>query len=398
MSMDPMTGDGEWSFLTSACSAGLLGKDTRGIDQSPIRWKSLLGRAETHGVLPLLYRFLSGVKDSIPRSDLLAVEEKYQTNLLKAMFLSRELIRILDCFDSIRAEVLPYKGVALAEAIYGDMALRQAGDIDLLIRQKDLPRVREELGRIGYKPNLQLSDIEERAYLKSGYECAFDGSAGRNLVEVQWAIQPRFYSVDYDMDDLFARAVTASVAGRRVKVPSAEDLFLILSVHAAKHVWERLIWLCDLVRIMNIPTLDWNWIASEANRIGVARILHVSLLLAERTLNAPIPAKADRCLPPDPAAKRLTDEIQTYIIGNRRLSVESVDYFRLMMRLRERRADRLRFLGRLAFTPGPSEWSTIHLPNSLFPLYRIVRLSRLASRFAGTRMNHSERPLTKTVA
>jgi len=130
----------------------------------------------------------------------------------------------------------------------------------------------------------------------------------------------------------------------------------------------------------------------------VARILHVSLLLAERTLNAPIPAKADRCLPPDPAAKRLTDEIQTYIIGNRRLSVESVDYFRLMMRLRERRADRLRFFGRLAFTPGPSEWSTIHLPNSLFPLYRIVRLSRLASRFAGTRMNHSERPLTKTVA
>ena len=396
--MDPMTGDGEWSFLTSACSAGLLGKDARGIDQSPIRWKSLLGRAETHGVLPLLYRFLSGVKDSIPRSELLAVEEKYQTNLLKAMFLSRELIRILDCFDSIRAEVLPYKGVALAEGIYGDMALRQAGDIDLLIRQQDLPRVREELGRIGYKPNLQLSDIEERAYLKSGYECAFDGAAGRNLLEVQWAIQPRFYSVDYDMDDLFARAVTASVAGRPVKVPSAEDLFLILSVHAAKHVWERLIWLCDLVRIMNIPTLDWNWIASEANRIGVARILHVSLLLAERTLNAPIPAKADRCLPPDPAAKRLTDEIQTYIIGNRRLSVESVDYFRLMMRLRERRADRLRFFGRLAFTPGPSEWSTIHLPNSLFPLYRIVRLSRLASRFAGTRMNHSERPLTKTVA
>jgi hypothetical protein len=51
-----------------------------------------------------------------------------------------------------------------------------------------------------------------------------------------------------------------------------------------------------------------------------------------------------------------------------------------MMRLRERRADRLRFLGRLVFTPGPNEWKAVRLPTPLFPLYRLVRLSRLAAR------------------
>ena len=49
-------------------------------------------------------------------------------------------------------------------------------------------------------------------------------------------------------------------------------------------------------------------------------------------------------------------------------------------RLRERRRDRMRFLARLTFTPGPGEWETVHLPKSLFPLYRIVRLARLAAR------------------
>ncbi len=63
--------------------------------------------------------------------------------------------------------------------------------------------------------------------------------------------------------------------------------------------------------------------------------------------------------------------------------VESVDYFRLMLRLRERQSDRIRFVSRLALTPGPKEWAAVRLPRPLFPLYRFVRLSRLAARLMG---------------
>jgi hypothetical protein len=61
-------------------------------------------------------------------------------------------------------------------------------------------------------------------------------------------------------------------------------------------------------------------------------------------------------------------------------NIESPRYFRLMMRLRERRMDRVRFLWRLASTPGAGEWAVIRLPPSLFPLYRVIRLFRLAAR------------------
>jgi hypothetical protein len=50
------------------------------------------------------------------------------------------------------------------------------------------------------------------------------------------------------------------------------------------------------------------------------------------------------------------------------------------MCLREQPADRLRFLQRLAFTPGPGEWQSVRLPGPLFPLYRLVRLARVAAR------------------
>jgi hypothetical protein len=105
------------------------------------------------------------------------------------------------------------------------------------------------------------------------------------------------------------------------------------------------------------------------------------MVLAKRLLNATIPTVAQSGFPEDAATLSLVDDMQTRMLEEAPFSVESPEYFRLMMRLREQPADRRRFLRRLVFTPGPGEWEAIRLPAPLFPLYRLVRLSRLAARF-----------------
>lgn len=375
--------EAEWSLLLAACSQVPRQQKTdriRLLARAPIRWKPLFDLADRHGTQPLLYQALVGVEDAVPPEQMSLLKQRYQTNLHKALFLSRELIRIVERLSALGIEVMPYKGLALAEVIYGDIALRQSGDIDLLIRPQDFPRIRDAVRELGYTPHLALSEAEERAYLKSGYESVFDGTAGPNLLEVQWAIQPRFYAVDFDMGSLFQRAVTAAVAGHPMRTLSSEDLLLVLSAHAAKHVWGRLVWLCDIARIMSLPTLNWSWIGSQAKVLGMVRILRITMLLANRLLGVAIPATAQESFSEDPATLALVDEIQTPILHEAVLNVESLAYFRLMMRLRERPVDRLRFLQRLVFTPGPGEWQAVRLPGPLFPLYRLVRLSRLAAR------------------
>ena len=380
--------EAEWSLLLAACSEIPIQEKTdriRLLSRQPIRWKLLFDLADRHGTQPLLYQALvssnDGVEDAVPAEQVSALEQRYQTNLHKSLFLSRELIRIVDHLSALGLDVMPYKGLALAELIYRDIAMRPAGDIDLLIRPRDFPRVRDAVRELGYSPHLALSKVEERAYLESGYECAFDGTSGLNLLEVQWAIQPRFYAIDFDMNMLFQRAVRVTVAGHTTKTPSREDLFLVLSAHAAKHVWGRLVWLCDLARIVSLPTLDWNWIGSQAKALGIVRIVRVTMLLANRLLGAAIPVAAQARLPEDPAAPALATAIHAHIVSEASYNVESVAYFRLMMDLRERPADRRRFLRRLVFTSGPGEWQAVRLPGPLFPLYRMVRLSRLAARF-----------------
>lgn len=373
--------DAEWAFLCAAVSGE--NSDRLRLLAARVRWRALFDLAERHGVQPLVYQALSRSEGMIPAPEMRMLTQLYQTNLHRAMLLARALIHLVDHLASKGIEVLPHKGVALAESLYGDMALRQTGDIDLLIHAGELAKIQEAVRELGYVPHSSLSAAQQRASLKSGYECVFDSRAGRNMLEVQWAILPRFYAIDFNQEDLFRRAVSLKVAGYLMKAPSAEDLFLVLCVHAAKHVWGRLIWLCDLARMMVLPQLDWAWIAEQARKLGIVRIVRVSLLLTSRLLRVDIPETAALHPGSEPDTESLANEIEGYITAAAEFNVESVAYFRLMMRMRENRRDRMRFLSRLILTPGPGEWAALRLPDALFPLYRLVRLWRLGGKVVG---------------
>ncbi|MGA2417190.1 MAG: nucleotidyltransferase family protein [Candidatus Sulfotelmatobacter sp.] len=378
----------EWDVLRAACSPHPQIVDQqrlRALLEVPVDWDGLVQMANHHGTPSLLFQNLSALRDSTPPEVLNALRQQHETNIHKSLFLARELFRILDCLSALGIEAIPYKGLALSEAYYGDMAMRQCGDMDLFVRAKDVSRIRGAVRVLGYTPRLPIPHDAEDAYVASGYECTFDHPAGRNLLELQWALQPRYYAVDFDMTGLFERAVEIAVAGRPIKTVAPGDLLLVLAVHAAKHVWGRLIWLCDIAQILRRENLNWSWIESRARADGIRRILHVTLLLANRFLETEIPAPLRSAIERDQPAQGLAEEIAPGVLSGVSYEEEKISYFRLMMRLRERRIDRLLFLTRLALTPGPGEWESIRLPKRLFSLYRLVRMARLASRLARAR-------------
>ncbi len=352
--------------------------------QSPVDWQALLGLADHHGISYLLYEKLAALRAEVPSPVLASLRQNYQTNVQRSLLLARELFRVLDCLGEQEIEAIPYKGLVLSEQCYGDSAMRQAGDNDVFIRRRDAMHARDAVLGLGYTPREPIPAAAEQDYLSDGYECTFDSPAGKNLLELQWALEPRFYSVDYDMEGLFARAVKVTLAGREVNTPSAEDLILVLSVHAAKHAWERLIWLCDIARIVQRQSLNWKWIQEQAHQLGIVRILRVTFLLVRSLLQTQIPAQVASGLDADRAAQEFAQQFAAELAAGASLGELGVGYFRLMVQLRERPSDRWKFLTRLAFTPGPGEWEAVRLPKALFPLYRVVRMARLAARLTRT--------------
>src|SRR5208337_3751551 len=277
-------------------------------DLSKLDWSEVLRLAEQHGVLPLAARNLIEHAHGVPPEVERSLRSAYEANLRSSLWFSAELTRILQHFERKQLRVLPYKGPVLAQSAYGDPGLRSFSDLDFLIAPADFERAKQALAEIGYRPSADLAAPVERFFLRTGYERSFDGAAGKNLVELQWALLPHFYGIDIHVGDLVARAGKAVVGGREVPCPSPEDSVLALCLHAAKHLWTRLIWLSDIAETARIETIDWTLVISRAQALGIARILGVSFWLAKNVLRANLPAAIETMIATDCAVSVLGAE------------------------------------------------------------------------------------------
>jgi predicted nucleotidyltransferase len=371
----------EFDLILACCNDDSGGPGSARIQQilgHGVDWERLLQLAQHHGLVPLVYRCLSTAVGVAQSASLEGLRQQDKQNAHQTLWLTVELLSLYRHLAARGLEVLPYKGPVLAEILYGNVTLRQFSDLDLLVRAHDLPRIKAALADLGYAPGLRLTQAAERAYLKSGYEYTFDGARGRNLLEIKWRILPQFYAIGFDVDDFFQRAVAVAVQGQRFRTLCDQDLMLVLCVHAAKHAWKQLSWLCDIAQLARSRSLDWAALRIQAARLGIERIVAVSFLVAYKLLGAAVPAQLD--VERDAKTESLAQRIVQLIVAEEELDPESVAYFRLMMELRERGKDRASFCWRLLVTPGSGEWSAVRLPGALFPLYRVVRVGRLAGR------------------
>ncbi|MBV9180565.1 MAG: nucleotidyltransferase family protein, partial [Acidobacteria bacterium] len=330
-------------------------------------WERLFELARYHRVSPVLYQHLIG-SSAIPRQVRALARARWQHHARRVLCFMAELRAIEEKFDQHGIRAVCHKGPVLAQLLYGDAAMREFGDLDFLLEARDIRRAQVALGELGYSRHLQLSARQEQYYLRSQYELVFGSAREPNLIELQWQVLPRFYSVSLDVESLLARSLAIEIADGRSRVLCPTDLLLVLCLHAAKHGWAQLGMVRDIARLIELD-LDWKAIHFEAQRLGILNILAISLQVASNLLGSRLPQLALRG---STARGRALRQVENRLRLGEELKPESLDYFYCMIMARERWRDRFRFLWRLLATPGLGEWRMISLPNSCSPLYRGV--------------------------
>lgn len=344
-----------------------------------LQWDDIFSQAAYHRVLPAVYRAVQG-RPEVAASIQSALRAQYLRHCQRAMRFSAELAEILRHFNSRGIPTIAQKGPALAHLLYGDSAMREFGDLDLLVRPADVPRAVGALTELGYEKNLQLSPRQEKSYLQSGYEYVFRRGAERNLIELQWNLLPRFYAVDVNIEELFARSRQHQFDGVYARMLRPEDQLIFLCLHAAKHQWAQLGMVRDIAAIARFD-LDWELVVNEGQRLGVLRIVLISLSLAQALLGCEF-AEGVAGLPELVVARNFVAPTIGRMMAMCEISTESPAYFRFMIQVRERWSDQWRFVWRLATTPSVGEWQAARISDALFPLYSVVRMARLCRRIA----------------
>ncbi len=345
-------------------------------------WDSVVDIAKRHAVLPLVHRYLNlECQTATPDEALAKLRTQWQLIILYDRHLTAELVRLMGLLKAAGIPAITFKGPVLAAMAYGSIELRQFVDLDILVRQTDLPRVAEILTAERY-----LSPHTRREGLATSYfqesEDAFFRPDGMGAVDVHWKITPRSFRFAPDEETLWRRMQTVELEAGTVAALAPEDLLLYLCVHAAKHGWVTLEWICDVAETIRArPRIDLMEILEEATALGSRRMFLTGIYLARELVDAPVADGLVAIARGDRAVAALAARVANRLFSGAAQGRAHFDPWAVPLRSIEGGRARMHYIVRRMLAPTMGDYELIPLPTALFPLYWVIRPFRMAMQY-----------------
>ena len=285
--------------------------------QGPTNWAYLAEIAKWHGVAPMVYRNLSRLcRDRVWPIVLEDLKQYYQASAMLGHSLARDLAMLCQSFAARGITVVPFKGLTLAQTAYGDIAARECGDIDMIVRRDDLARARGVLQADGYE--CATDDAAKASDPTEAFNLYIKRTRGVT-VDMQWVMADGSFAFRLDRARFWQRLTTLRISGAEVKALAPEDLLLVLCVHGAKHVFEQLKWIGDVAELLHRhPNFDWVYFERTAREWSCWRMVLVGLTLARTLWGTHLPARVERAIMDDREVPALARRMPKTLLGDPR--------------------------------------------------------------------------------
>jgi len=242
-----------WDPAASEAAAALT-------SSSHVDWQGMSQAARRQGLAPLLYHV---TRDWSPAADMPpavngALRQDYMGTARQNAILFNELERILPPLATAGVAVLLLKGAALAQAVYGNVALRPMVDLDLLVKEKDVPGALRALPALGYEiipPLAYRSEVMLKRHIQ----------AEEVLLELHWSpfVHPYYHYCGL-IDWVWQTALPIGLGQASARTLGPEVQLLHLCGHALLHHSSegeaQQLWLHDVAEVITHyrKVLDWD--------------------------------------------------------------------------------------------------------------------------------------------
>lgn len=268
---------------------------------SPADWERFAALAEYHEVVPLIWPVLR--RQPLPpdlaerwRAAYYLVAVRNDSRIAEITALAADLAA-----HGIRPVLL--KGMALAPFVYQNLALRQMGDTDLLVRRADLAVAWAVLGARGYLLQPASARYWRLQFRNSG-ELRLVHRRSTAMIELHWWLYAGTWAEQAGLlaaAGCWGRLRPASLDGAAVERLHPHDEILHIAFHLAvsnqfgEGVGRML---ADWDRLVRSSPPDWPQLAREARALRLATLLWLVAAVAGELLGTPVPPDLAGLAPP----------------------------------------------------------------------------------------------------
>lgn len=345
---------------------------------SDVDWNYLALLAKRHSIIPLLYRQLERhASELVPTEHFAKLKLRYQENHARNIILTNELCQLINLFNDVGIDAIPYKGPALALFAYGDLGLRRFVDLDVIVKKADVLRARDLLLAQDYAPGKSLTLAQQELLLRTQHNLQFSRDNRRLILELHWEVAPHLFASSVQENELWQNLTTIKINSTELKTLTADDLLFSLCVHGSRHLWERLAWICDVSELIARHQLNWPALLERAAKTDSERMFLLGLHLAQKLLGTNLPTNVQQRCDSDTRLQSLAANVIEHLFsGPTHIPATSTEIFKYNIGVRKSLAARARYFAYM-LRPTDSDFGSRALPPGFGFAYYLIRPFRL---------------------
>lgn len=305
----------------------------------------------------------------------------YMDIVKKNMFMTKELLDITNILEENNITTISLKGPVLSQMAYGDVVSRQYVDLDLLVDESSFLHSIEILKSNSFKHDdeFKLEKFKEKRNIF--HDITLVNNLGISI-ELHWRLFSDEYMTDFNNMKLFKNYSSVKINNQDIRTFSNEINLLYFCIHGAKHNWERIEWLVDIVRFIENNDIDWDVVIGYVEKTNTQKIIYSTFLLASKILDISFEEKIKNKITAKDIIK-LTEDFEKIFYEDFRHVIEDKEpskrITKVQFDLLNGFKNKYLFLISL-FAPTELDLKTINLPKSLNFLYYSIRIFNLIYR------------------
>ncbi|HXY91635.1 MAG TPA: nucleotidyltransferase family protein [Acidimicrobiia bacterium] len=199
----------------------------------------------------------------------------------------------LEALEGAGVRAMLLKGVPLALECYPEIGLRPMVDADILVEPHRAAAALEAMTAAGWPPVNPVDRPETRPYGEQMVHQVACVDSNGSAIDLHWRYVPWVARDGSGQDPgLWSRARPITVVGHRALAPGAEDLLLLVLLHAYRAGWATTPrWVADVTFLVRAfgETIDWDLLVTRAIQGHLVLPVRDGLEYVWAEFDAPIP-------------------------------------------------------------------------------------------------------------